>query len=158
MIKFDLQWDEKIPKGDIDTVTSGFCTATVNKNLIWNKLSANWIEFLEHLIASWDSIFMDGSLKSNASEIDRFEYELNHDLAKGIKRKIAPSILIYRYGNDFEIQIGEQKLRPTYVEISNALNFIGNSISQRISKHQDPRARAAVAKWGKRKQHKNGHR
>jgi hypothetical protein len=156
MFKFNILWNEKTPKGDLITASLGTCNLSLDGKTIWNSVSAVWVDFLEHLTSSWDAIFMDGSLKADASEIDRIEYELNHDLSRGIKSGVVPSVLIYRYGNDFEILIGQRKQKITYSDVSKFLNLLGNTISLRISSHQDLRAKKVIEKWNKRKKHNNG--
>jgi len=151
MIKFDLQWDEKFARGNTDDITRGKCTFSINEKIIWNDIHGIWIEFLKHLIVSWDAIFTDGALKSDATEIDKLEFELNHDLGKGVKGQIVPSIIIYRYGNNFEIQIGEEKQKASYNDILRTLNFIGDKIVQRIRMQQDLSTKKIIENWNKRK-------
>ena len=156
MIKFNLQWDQKLPKGSPEDITSGKCTASIKNLKIWDAIPGFWIDFLEHLTLSWNGIFMDSALKESASEIDRLEFELNHDLGRGIKGRLAPSIIVYRYGNDFEVQVGEEKYKATFEEISRSLTSIGQEISLRLRTSKDTRARTAVEKWSKRKMYQRG--
>lgn len=156
MIKFNLQWDQKFPKGSLEDITSGKCNATIKNLKIWDAIPGFWIDFLEHLTLSWNGIFMDSALKESASEIDKLEFELNHDLGRGIKGRLAPSILVYRYGNDFEVQVGEEKYKAPFNEMGYSLNSIGNEISARLRGSKDSRAKTAVEKWSKRKTYQRG--
>jgi len=151
MIKLILTWDEKFPRVDTSTASLGSGTLSINNQIIWDKVATSWVDFLEHLTASWEALLMEGTLKSTASEIDRFEYELNHDLSKGVKGKIVPSILVYRYGNDFEIRFGETKIKALYNEIIKDFNFIGNLIVARLNGLKDARSKKVINMWHSKK-------
>lgn len=149
MLKLELVWDEKLPKGSIEDITGGKGTLSVNNKIIWNNVQSIWVEFLEHLITSWDFIVNEGVLKENASDIDKLEFELNHDLSKGIKRQIVPSILICRYGNNFEVRVGEEKYKMVYKDVLWSLNSIGEQIIRRIKKLKSPEVKILAEKWNK---------
>lgn len=156
MLKFNLRWDDSFPKGSVEDITSGKCTATIATKKVWNDIPSFWIDFLENLILSWDSIFTEPMLKKNASEVDKLEFELNHDLSKGVKGKVIPSIILYRCGNDFEILIGEEKFKASFTEISRNLTAIGDYIALRLKNSKDVRAKTALEKWNKKKVYRYG--
>lgn len=147
MFKFSIRWDQELSKNNVEDITWGKCSISINNKIVWNQINANYFSFLEHLVDSWDNLINEPLLKETATEIDRLEFELNHDLAKAIKGEIVPTILIYRRGNDFEIQIGEEKFRSSYNETLHTLNYIGNYIIQRIKQSNDPRAKLLIKKW-----------
>lgn len=63
MLRLNLIWDEKLPKGSVEDATSGKGTLSFNDKIIWDNVRNIWIDFLDYLLTSWDSIINDSALK-----------------------------------------------------------------------------------------------
>jgi len=77
-------------------------------------------------------------------------YLRTHDLAEGLRGTIAPSLYIFRDGDQATVTSDTAEARLSWVEVHDALVGLGASICDRLTDLADPRAVEAVASWNGR--------
>jgi len=163
-------------RGQLEVILEGHVVWPIgNSNETWP-----WVELLEHLSSCWgylvketglDPLGLGGSpvtLWKRADELwhtdsisdaqrEREEdllqgYLRTHDLAEGLRGTIAPSLYIFRDGDQATVTSDTAEARLSWVEVHDALVGLGASICDRLTDLADPRAVEAVASWNGRVQ------
>lgn len=148
MLCFYFQWDEKIPRGDIEAATRGKLQLSLGSNVVWNNIEWSWYDLLNFLCTNWSKLQNEGILSDSASESEKYDFSISHDLAYVPRgRSPLPSIIFARKGLQMQITTGDAVSLISTPDAMHNLRQLGNAVARRLLPLKDERAPALLNKW-----------
>jgi hypothetical protein len=150
MLRFHFEWDEKIPRGDIEAATRGKLHLSLGDNVVWNNIEWAWYDLLSFLCTNWSKLQNEGILSDSASESEKYDFSISHDLAYVPRgRSPLPSIIFARKGLQMQITTGETVTVISTPDAMRNLRQLGNAVARRLLPLllKDERASTLLNKW-----------
>lgn len=149
MLHFELQWENKLARGDINDVTLGVLNVTLGKTVVWQNFRWSWHDLLDYLCINWNKIQNEGAVSATASDSLKYDFQISHDLAYAPRGgSPPPSIIFTRKGLMVEIATGAEAHLCGLNQTMNSLKLVGNIIAKRLlAIKTDPKAEKLLTKW-----------
>lgn len=148
MLRFHFDWADKYPRGDKESATLGRLTVTLKNSIVWDGIEWTWCDLLNFLVTNWNKLENEGLLPPDASEAQKYDFDVSHDLAYVPRgRSPLPSIIFARRGLLMQVSTGSLSYNLDTPTIVRDLKSLGNAIAQRLLKLSDPEAKNLVNQW-----------
>ena len=148
MLRFVFHWDEKTPRRELSEATLGSLSLNVEDKTVWNNIHWSWSDLLDFLCTNWKKLQNEGILPANASESEKYDFNISHDLAYARRGSSPlPSIIFARKGLNIQITTGDSvHLADTAVVMSD-LRALGNAVAKRLISLSDSKAQNLIKRW-----------
>jgi len=148
MLRFTAYWEEPHPRGDASEATRGTMQVTLYSKPVWTNIWWTWIDLLDFLTVNWNRLLNEGPLPIDATEAQKYDFSISHDLAYALRgASPPPSIIITRKGHYLEVTTGEATATVIIRDVTTSLKYIGNLIARRVMHLSDDKTRAILARW-----------
>lgn len=148
MLRFIVSWEEPYSRGDASEATRGTMQVTLYSKPIWTNIWWTWIDLLDFLTVNWNRLLNEGALPADATEAQKYDFSISHDLAYALRgASPPPSIIITRKGHYLEVTTGDTTATVIIRDITTSLKYIGNLIARRVIHLSDDKTKAVLARW-----------